>query len=219
MHNSDFYLQATALPLLQGLSAEDILQMQERGMLRLISMEEEEDEIIHQGQHCSTLVMLMQGTLHCISEGNGWQLQETIVAPDIIEEESLWSLTRTYTHSYRPAGEGKLLIMEHRHVMQTLAHNEVFRINMLTRLANRLAKKNLSAQPDILTPKSVENKIMTFIQQISCTNGTPKRLTIKMTTLANIIEETRLNVSKALHRMQKNDIIQLGRETITVNRF
>ena len=38
MTTSDLYLQVTALPLLQGISAEDILHMQERGALRIVSM-------------------------------------------------------------------------------------------------------------------------------------------------------------------------------------
>ena len=57
MTHLDFYTLATTLPLLQGVSAEDILDMQEKGILRLVSIEPEEGDIIVQGQYCKTLTM------------------------------------------------------------------------------------------------------------------------------------------------------------------
>ena len=50
MINSDLYTQITALPLLQGISAEHIVQMRERGILRIVSMDPEEGDIIVIGQ-------------------------------------------------------------------------------------------------------------------------------------------------------------------------
>lgn len=217
-HYNDFYLQATTLPLLQGISAEHILQMQERGALRVVSMEQEEGDIIVKGQHCSTLTMLMVGSLVCISEGDGWRMEESLHAPAVIEEEALWSLTRTYTHTYRPAGDGKLLVMGQQHVIHAVAHNEVFRINLLTRLSNRLERLQ-HARFNTQRPATVEDKIQAFFRLASCTGNTPMRLSIKMTTLANIIDETRLNVSRALHRLQEDGAVLIGRETITINRI
>lgn len=85
----DLYIRATSLPLLQGLSAEHILQMQERGAMRIISMEPEEGDIVVEGQFCKNLILLMEGTIACTTKGKDWTLTEEIHAPEVIEEETL----------------------------------------------------------------------------------------------------------------------------------
>lgn len=213
MTTSDFYLQVTALPLLQGISAEDILHMQERGALRIVSMEPEEGDIIQHGQHCRTLTMLMEGTLSCTTLGEDFTLVEEIHAPAIIEEEALWSLSQTYNHTYSPNSEGRLLVIDRRNMMQTMLHNDVFRINLLTRMSTRLERNYHNSQQP--SPDSIQQKIERFVQNISCTSTWPKRLHIKMTTLAGIVGETRLQVSKALRQMEAKGQISLTREQIT----
>jgi hypothetical protein len=213
MTTSDLYLRVTALPLLQGISAEDILHMQERGALRIVSMEPEEGDIIQHGQHCRTMTMLMEGTLACTTEGEDWTLVEEIHAPAIIEEEAMWSLSQTYNHTYCPTSEGHLLVIDRRHVMQTMLQNDIFRINLLTRMSTRLERNYHSGQ--LPPPDSIAQKIVRFVQDISCTTTCPKRLRIKMTTLAGIMGETRLQVSKALRQMEAEGQVTLAREQIT----
>ena len=213
MTTSDLYLRVTALPLLQGISAEDILHMQERGALRIVSMEPEEGDIIQNGQHCRTLTMLMEGTLACTTEGEDWTLVEEIHAPAIIEEEAMWSLSQTYNHTYCPTSEGHLLVIDRRHVMQTMLQNDIFRINLLTRMSTRLERNYHSGQ--LPPPDSIAQKIVRFVQDISCTTTCPKRMRIKMTTLAGIMGETRLQVSKALRQMEAEGQVTLAREQIT----
>jgi hypothetical protein len=215
MTTSDLYLQVTALPLLQGISAEDILQMQERGAMRIVSMEPEEGDIIQHGQHCRTMTMLMEGTLACTTEGEDWTLVEEIHAPAIIEEEAMWSLSQTYNHTYCPTSEGHLLVIDRGHMMQTMLYNDIFRINLLTRMSTRLERNYHSGQ--LPPPDSIAQKIVRFVQDISCTTAWPKRLRIKMTTLAGIIDETRLQTSKALRQMEAEGHLSLTREQITFN--
>lgn len=213
MTTSDLYLRVTALPLLQGISAEDILHMQERGALRIVSMEPEEGDIIQNGQHCRTLTMLMEGTLSCTTNGEDWTLVEEIHAPAIIEEEALWSLSQTYNHTYCPKSEGHLLVIDRRHMMQTMLHNDIFRINLLTRMSTRLERNYHNNQ--LPPPDCIAQKIERFVKDISCTTTWPKRLRIKMTTLAAIMGETRLQVSKALRQMEAKGQVSLSREQIT----
>ena len=213
MTTSDLYLQVTALPLLQGISAEDILHMQERGALRIVSMEPEEGNIIQNGQHCRTLTMLMEGTLSCTTNGEDWTLVEEIHAPAIIEEEALWSLSQTYNHTYCPKSEGHLLVIDRRHMMLTMLHNDIFRINLLTRMSTRLERNYHNNQ--LPPPDSIAQKIERFVKDISCTTTRPKRMRIKMTTLAAIMGETRLQVSKALRQMEAKGQVSLSREQIT----
>ncbi|MDE5560429.1 MAG: hypothetical protein K2J00_01290 [Bacteroidaceae bacterium] len=218
MTHTDFYARTTALPLLQGIAAEHILRMQERGALRIVSMEPEEGDIIVAGQHCKTLTMLMDGTLNCTTRGDGWTLEEEMHAPAIIEEEALWSLSQTYHHTYRPTCDGHLLVIDRAHVMNTLMNNDVFRINLLTRMSTRIERNHMQ----VMRCQSMEDtvqKILRFVQDISATQVMPKRLYIKMTTLAHILGETRLRISGALHRMQQVGKASLSREQITIYQY
>lgn len=212
MNDSELYCQITALPLLQGISAEDILQMYEKGAMRIISTEPEEGEIIVQGQHCNNLTMLMDGTLFCTTHGDGWTLTEELCAPAILEEEALWSLSQKYSHSYSPKSDGRLLVIDRQHAIHTMMHNDIFRINILTRMSSRLENYNLNAHCP--PPQNIAEKIRLFIEKISYTNMWPKTLSIKMTTLADIIDETRLRVSQTLRQMQENGEIISTREQI-----
>ncbi len=213
MKPSDFYIKTISLPLLQGLSAENILQMQERGAIRVISMEPEEGGIVVEGQYCKTLILLMEGTVACTTRGDGWTLTEEIHAPEVIEEEALWSLSQTYKHTYTPVTEGRMLIIDRQHVMHTLMNYDVFRINLLTRMSTRLERMELL--PRQHSPHDTVQKIYHFIHSISHTANFPKSLHIKMTTLADIVEETLLNVSKALRTLQQQGAVSLSRGHIT----
>lgn len=217
MTHSELYNQITALPLLQGISAEHILQMKERGALRIVSMEPEEGNVIHAGQRCNTLTMLMEGTLLCTTEGEGWVMTEELHAPAIIEEDALWSLSQKYTHTYTPKKEGKLLVIDRNHVTHIMMHNDVFRINLLTRMSTRIERLNTFIQ--VRQAESIAHKIERFAQSISHTPCMPKHLSIKMTTLAKIVGETRLRVSQTLHRMQQEGMLSLTREQITFHQF
>ena len=53
-----------------------------------------------------------------------------------------------------------------------------------------------------------------IVKDISCTTTWPKRMRIKMTTLAAIMGETRLQVSKALRQMEAKGQVSLSREQI-----
>ena len=217
MTHSELYNKITSLPLLQGISAEHILQMRERGALRIVSMEPEEGNVIHAGQRCNTLNMLMEGTLLCTTEGDGWVMTEELHAPDIIEEDALWSLSQKYTHTYTPKKEGKLLVVDRNHVTHIMMHNDIFRINLLTRMSTRIERLNTFIQ--VRQAECIAHKIEHFAQSISYTASMPKHLSIKMTTLAQIIGETRLRVSQTLHQMQKEGILSLAREQITFHQF
>lgn len=183
--------------------------------MRLISMEPEEGDIVVEGQYCKTLILLMEGTVTCTTKGEGWTLTEEIHAPEVIEEEALWSLSQTYKHTYTPASNGRLIIVDRNHVMHTLMHHDIFRINLLTRMSTRLERNELSSRHS--APHGTMQKILHFICTISHTDTFPKSLHIKMTTLANIVDETRLNVSRALRDLQQQEILTLSRGHITIH--
>lgn len=213
MKYTDFYLHATSIPLLRGINAEYLLNMQERGWMKVVTTEPEEGDIIRQGEACCALTMLLCGELACISQGDGWTLQEQLRAPDTIEEEALWSLQHTFAHTYRPTQEGKLLVIPQETVKGHLLHNEIFRINLLVRMADRLGHRRQMALDLCRPAHTAEEKIMRFVNGVAFYRTGTKTLKTKMTTLAELVGETRLNVSKALHKLERQGTLRMERET------
>ena len=70
--------------------------------------------------------------------------------------------------------------------MQYLMHNEVFRMNLLTRMSSRIERQYEASIS--LETTDIQDKIIKLIQRISYTPNWPKRLKIKMTTLAKLID-------------------------------
>ena len=208
------YKQYANLPLLTGISAQQLHHFHERGALRLVNIEPEEGYIIRQGGHCNSLTMLTQGTLMCHTQGNGWTLEEEIHAPAIIEEEALWSLDQTYLHTYRPLTPGQVIISERRAVIQSLMSNEIFRLNLLMRLSSRLSRSQKASQWQ--SHPTLRQQIYAFIRSIQSTDTYPKILHIKMKTLSDIVRQTRLNVSRELNQMSREGLIGLRREHISI---
>ncbi|MBR5634889.1 MAG: winged helix-turn-helix domain-containing protein, partial [Prevotella sp.] len=65
-------------------------------------------------------------------------------------------------------------------------------------------------------PQSLDQRIVRFIAERSLRPAGPKLLHIKMTRLADELNESRLNVSRALNRLQKAGLLTLGREKIEI---
>ncbi len=206
------YSLLSSLPLLQGIGANVLLDWQERHVIRIVSIERDEGVVIGQGEYCRTLAMLMEGEMECCLKTRDWELHESIYAGQVIEEEAVWSLSQRYERSYRATTDARLAVVSREHVMRTLMNNEIFRINLLGRMAARLERQNRAAR-ECMT-HTVEEQIMRFVGSIQLNAGSRKLLIIKMDTLAGIVRETRLNVSRALHRMQDEGKIRLKRERI-----
>ena len=106
------------------------------------------------------------------------------------------------------------MVINRENVNQIMVRNEVFRFNLLTRMATRIERYHLASRE--CECNNIGEKILKFFREISYTQSVPKHLSIKMTTLASIIGETRLNVSRALHQLEQNGIISIGRGHITL---
>ena len=68
-------------------------------------------------------------------------------------------------------------------------------------------------------PCSIEGSIVRFIALRSELSGGEKWIYIKMEDLADMLQETRLNISKALNNMQEQGLVTLSRKEIYIPSF
>ena len=91
---------------------------------------------------------------------------------------------------------------------------EIFRLNYMNIISNRA--QSLTAKIWEKTPMNLEGRIVRFIlTHIEKMQG-EKMLKVKMDDLAQCMDDTRLNVSKALNTLQDKELIVLRRKEIII---
>lgn len=203
------------LPLFQGLCKDDFTTIIERVKFHFITFSQGE-AIFQQGDPCLKLAFLLNGeiTAHTRDEESRYILSETFNGPHLIEPYSLFGMKPYYNATYRAKSDIKMLIIDKAYIHSELYKYETFRINFFNILSNRCQSINRKLWNNHIG--SLKKKLANFFL-LRCQKPYGEiTLSITMEELANLIDETRINVSHALNDLQKRDIIQLRRKEIFV---
>lgn len=203
------------LPLFQGLCKNDFTNI--IGKVKLHFRKYDADDIIvEQGEPCDQLIFLLNGEIisQATDEQHPYSLFETFGSPFVIEPYSLFGMQTRYTATYKARIETNIVTIEKSFVLAELNNYEIFRLNYLNILSNRaqVAYEKLWNS----YAGSIQDKIVDFILLRSMRPDGEKVLKIKMEDLANLIDETRINVSKVLNDLQEKKLIQLTRKEIYI---
>lgn len=203
------------LPLFQGLSQEDFTNI--LGKVKLhFSKHKAGETIIKANDRCHELVFLLQGELAgtTISSDKSFSFVEIFRKPHLIEPHSLFGLENRYQSTYSAHTDANTLSIDKSFIMKELFKYEIFRINYVNNISNKLQmfyKRNWYTAPE-----SIEEKIIYFILRLAEKPEGEKMLKIKMEDLARYVDDTRLNVSRALNDMQEASLLQLNRKEIAI---
>lgn len=203
------------LPLFQGLCKDDFTTIIERVKFHFITFNQGE-AIFQQGDPCLRLAFLLNGeiTAHTRDEENRYILSEAFKSPHLIEPYSLFGMRPCYNATYRAKTDIKMLIIDKTYIYSELYKYEIFRINFFNILSNRCQSMNRKLWNNHIG--SLKEKLANFFL-LRCQKPYGEiTLSITMEELANLIDETRINVSHALNDLQKRDIVQLRRKEIFV---
>lgn len=215
MTHTEFYKLVTPLPLFQGIGGSDLVRIRERAQIRFLSLDEEDDLLLNAGQRCIMMTWLVEGELirRTVDPHGKWILEETVQAPAVLEPEAMFSLSQQITSSWiNPRGNGKLMCVYKEHVKKVLMMNEIIRTNMLCYLSAHTQR--LQEERMWVTMPDVKSKIIAFKNSICHNGSTRASIKVKMVDLAQIVGETRLNVSIALNKLEEEGIIRLYRNKI-----
>lgn len=203
------------LPLFQGLCKNDFTNILGKVKLHFRKYETEEI-IVEQGEPCTQLIFLLNGEIisQSTDEKRSYSLQEIFNSPFVIEPYSLFGMNTTYTATYKARTNAHLVSIDKSFVLSELNNYEIFRLNYLNMLSNRA-----QVAYDKLWNSHIggtKEKIINFLLLRSMKPEGEKLLKIKMEVLANLIDETRINVSKELNEMQEKGLMQLSRKEIFI---
>jgi CRP-like cAMP-binding protein len=203
------------LPLFQGLCKNDFTNI--IGKVKLHFRKYNADDIIvEQGEPCTQLIFLLNGEIisQATDDQHSYSLFETFGSPFVIEPYSLFGMQTKYTATYKARTAINVVTIDKSFVLSELNNYEIFRLNYLNILSNRaqVAYEKLWDSH----AGSIQEKILNFLQLRCMKPDGEKILKIKMEDLAAMIDETRINVSKALNDMQEKGLIQLNRKEISI---
>lgn len=203
------------LPLFQGLSQEDFTNI--LGKVKFHFTKYNKGEVVVKSkEECNKLIYLLKGqmTVTTSSENECLVFIEQLESPYLIEPYSLFGMETQYRSTYIAHSDINVLSIDKSFVTKELFKYEIFRLNYMNNICNRV--QMLQTRLLVPTPNLVKNKITHFIFMHTERLEGEKILKIKMEDLARNLDDTRLNVSKALNEFQDQNLIVLRRKEIIV---
>lgn len=210
------YDKLLLLPLFQGLGEEDLTRILEKVKLHFRKYPAD-SYIISREQSCKELIFVLEGSIQAetTDEEFHFSLYETLDSPCILEPYSLFGMQTAYHSSYRTLTEAGVLSIDKGYVLSILSQYEIFRLNMLNMLCNRAQTVRLRSWNTHVG--NTLQKIVNFVYLRSTQTSGHKQLRIRMEDLATLIDDTRINVSKALNELKAAHLVDLGRKAIDIH--
>ena len=201
------------LPLFQGLAQEDFTRILEKVKLYFTKYKPGE-LLLKEGGACHELVFVLKGEIasSTSSADSSYCFTEYFPAPFLIEAHSIFGMKTHYASTYRARTEVHTVSISKAFVAKELFNYEIFRLNYMNIISNRT--QMLHNRLWAVFGNSPESRIIHFILSHTERLSGEKILKIKMEDLAQIINETRTGVSKALNTMQTKGLVELHRGEI-----
>lgn len=212
------YENLLCLPYFQGMSKDNITAILDKVKLEFTTHADKET-ICRQGEECNYFLILTKGeiTAETISPCGSYSIEETHKAPYAIEPYSLFGYSTAYRRTYTSKDTCTTLAIEKGYFLSEFTKQHIFTLNLVNLISRRVQVQNETIWEQ--TPATIEGRIISFIALRSESTTGSRRIKIKMEQLAAILCETRLNVSKALNRLQSLGMLSLSRKEIFIPDF
>ncbi len=215
MASLQIYEKLLLFPLFQGMSRDDLEQV--AGHTRLgFSKINAGTTIVADGDDCQQLFFMINGTLRVetMSDDRGYTVVEQLEAPVILQPEVIFGYTQRYTHTYITQTDANFIAIGKDEVLRLSEDFLVFRLNLLNLFATQTQKTVRMLWQHV--PDSLENRIVRFFAQHCLYPAGPKVFHILMNRLANELNDSRLDISRALNALQHEGKIVLRRGRVEI---
>jgi CRP-like cAMP-binding protein len=215
MASLQIYEKLLLFPLFQGMSRDDLEQV--AGHTRLgFSKINAGTTVVADGDDCQQLFFMINGTLRVetMSDDRGYTVVEQLEAPVILQPEVIFGYTQRYTHTYIAQTDANFIAIGKDEVLRLSEDFLVFRLNLLNLFATKTQKTVRMLWQHV--PDSLENRIVRFFAQHCLYPAGPKVFHILMNRLANELNDSRLDISRALNALQHEGKIVLRRGRVEI---
>ena len=203
------------LPLSQGLTKENITSIIEKVKMGFHKYETRQN-IAMQDAKCNSLIFILDGSVAITTtdEKHNFKIEEQVNGPYIIEPYSLFGMHTKYHASYSAMGEVETLSIDKGYILTNLCKFEIFNLNYLNIISNRAQNANIKLWNSHIG--NTQDKLKSFLTLRCIIPNGKKTLYITMEDLASLIDDTRINVSRALNELQEKGILTLSRKKIII---
>ena len=215
MPTLQLYDQLLQFPLFLGMSRDNLAKV--AGHTKFGFMKCKQGEVIvKEGAPCTQLHFLLSGVLRVetYSDNRSYTVVEQLTAPYILQPEAIFGYHQRFTHTFTAMTETSLITLDKDEVLRLSEEFLVFRLNLLNIFATQTQK--LLRQPWQHFPETLTERIVRFMSQHCLSSTGPKTFHILMTRLADEVGDSRLDVSRALNKMQLDGLVKLHRGRIEV---
>lgn len=215
MEGLQLYDQLLELPLFQGLSRDDLTQIIARTRFDFLKYGKGKT-VVKENEPCNRLCFLLNGTLEAetFSDDHSYRLLEELTAPEVLQPERIFGLHQHFTKTYYSKTETNFMILSKKEVMKLSDEFGIFRLNLFNIVCAQTQR--LSRRPWQRNPGNLELRIIRFFESHCERPAGEKIIYIRMTDLAKELNESRLEISRALNQMQARRLLRLSRGRITL---
>ncbi len=202
-------------PLFQGISKSDLHSIVGQTKFDFGKYRPQE-VIVKANTPCTSMIFLLDGTLVATSKAtdNSYTIKESISAPMQIQPERLFGMHQTYTSSFNARTTCNTLSLTKSEVNILCDKYDVFRINLINLLAAGIQKAEDRNWLSGHIP--LRMRIIRFFTLHCLRPAGEKSIKIRMTDLAEEVNDSRLNISVELNKLQNENLIFLTRGMIHI---
>ena len=209
------YDQLLQFPLFQGMSHADLMHIVAHTKFDF-TKHPHGRRFLREGDPCTQLYFLISGTLRTetTADDGGYRVVEQLSAPYIVQPEALFGLGQRYTATIYAHTDVSLFAIGKNDLMNMVTQLLVFRLNLLNIYATQTQRRLHG--PWRRPPQILRQRIVRFIADHCRYPAGPKELYILMNRLAYELNDSRLDISRALNSLQADGLLTLSRGCIHV---
>ena len=211
----EIYDRLLQFTLFQGMSHADLMQVAGHTKFNFSKLAAGK-KLVKEGDDCHHLVFVTNGTLRAetVSDDHSCRVTESILAPYILQPERLFGITQRYSSSFTAETPCSLISIDKQEVLLLLETQLVFRLNMLNLLAAE--SQRLRHHAWRTAPRTLPERITRFFFSRCLYPAGPKTFHILMQQMAKELNDSRLDISVALNKMQAEGLLTLHRGRIEI---
>ena len=210
-----FYDQLLRFSLFQGLSRTELMQMAGNTKFGFLKVPAGKS-VVKEGDTCQTLYFLVSGQLSLVtlSDDRRYRVEEQLTAPWLLQPEVLFGAHTRFGSSVRTVIESHFITLSKDEVLRLSDDFLIFRLNLLNLLSTQAQRRGY--QQWRRTPSTLRQRIVRFLMDHCAYPAGPKVVHILMEQLAHELNDSRLDVSRALNALQADGLLVLHRGRIEV---
>lgn len=211
----EIYDRLLQFTLFQGMSHADLMQVAGHTKFNFSKLAAGK-KLVKEGDDCHHLVFVTNGTLRAetVSDDHSCRVTESISAPYILQPERLFGITQRYSSSFTAETPCSLISIDKQEVLLLLETQLVFRLNMLNLLAAE--SQRLRHHAWRTAPRTLPERITRFFFSRCLYPAGPKTFHILMQQMTKELNDSRLDISVALNKMQAEGLLTLHRGRIEI---